>query len=325
MSEPVEPRIAFIGCVEEGRRSLESLLAIGADIVALFTLRPELAATVSGAVPFEDLAAAHGIPLHYVRNVNDPEPVEVLRSLRPDLVFCVGWTQLLRREILALPRLGCVGFHASLLPRFRGRAPVNWAIILGEKETGNTMMLLDEGVDTGDILAQRRFPIDDDDTCATIYDKVARSEDEMIREVLPAIREGRLVRMPQDHAAATVMPRRRPEDGVIDWELPTRRLHDWVRALTHPYPGAFTTLEGSKVFVWKAAPWRPGPGGGPRVAPRPGFWRLEGEPPRLLAGTADGDLEVLRVQREGGEEIDGVAFGRAGLPSRGAEAGRREP
>ncbi len=320
MSAVVEPRIVFVGCVEEGRRSLETLLDMKADVVGVFTLRPDLAADVSGAVPWEGIASSHGIPLHYVKNVNDAEAVDAIRALAPDLLFCVGWTQLLRREILHLPRLGCVGFHASSLPRYRGRAPVNWAIIHGEKETGNTMMLLDEGVDTGDMLAQRRFPIEDDDTCATIYDKVAASEDEMIREVLPLIREGCMPRMPQDHASATVMPRRRPADGVIDWTQGTRRLHDWVRALTHPYPGAFTFVEGVRLLVWKARPWRPGPGGASTTAPRPGWLRLEGDPPRLLAGTGDGDLLIERVQVEGEVEIEGAEFGRQRLHGAGAVA-----
>ena len=325
MSGPVEPRIVFVGCVEEGRRSLETLFDMGADVVAVFTLRPDLAAAVSGAVPWEELSAAHRVPLHYVRNINDPDAVATMRALAPDLVFCVGWTQLLHREILHLPRLGCVGFHASPLPRYRGRAPVNWAIIHGEKETGNTMMLLDEGVDTGDILAQRRFPIDDDDTCATIYDKVARSGDEMIREVLPLIRKGRMPRTPQDHTRSSVMPRRRPADGVIDWNRTTKQLHDWVRALTRPYPGAFTFVQGVRVFVWRARPWRPGSGGPAPAASRPGWLRLEGDPPRLVAGTLDGDLLLDRVQVEGGIEIDGAEFGRARLPAEGAEAGGGAP
>jgi methionyl-tRNA formyltransferase len=180
-------------------------------------------------------------------------------------------------------------------------------------------------VDTGDILAQRRFPIEDDDTCATIYDKVAASENEMIREVLPLIREGRMRRTPQDHTAATVMPRRRPADGVIDWTRTTRQLHDWVRALTHPYPGAFTFVDGSRVFVWKARPWRPGPGGGTPIAARAGWLRLAGDPPLLLVGTSDGDLVLDRVQVEGESETDGVEFGRERLPAAGAEAGEGAP
>ncbi len=313
--------LAFVGCVLEGRRSLETLLAMGERVAAVFTLRPELAAKVSGAVPWEALATQHGIPLHHVRNMNDPEALEVLRSVAPDLLFCVGWTQLLKKDVLELPRLGCLGFHASYLPTYRGRAPVNWAIINGEKQTGNTLMVLDEGVDTGDILAQRAFPIDDDDTCATIYDKVAHSEDEMIREVMPLIHDGRMPRRPQDHAQATVMPRRRPEDGIVDWTRTTKQLHDWVRALTHPYPGAFTTLAGRRVWIFKASPWRPGPGGFGVDRPQPGMWRVEGTPPRLVAGTGDGELALLRVQFDGEQELDGVAFAARHVPQGGLVAG----
>ena len=313
-------RIAFVGCVEEGRRSLETLLGMGEEVSAIFTLRPELAAKVSGAVPWEGVAARSGVPLHYVRNMNDPEAVEILRGIAPDLLFCVGWTQLLRKPVLEIPRLGCLGFHASLLPSYRGRAPVNWAIINGERQTGNTLMFLDEGVDTGDILAQRAFPIEDDDTCATIYDRVALSEDEMIREVMPLIHEGRMPRRPQDHAVATVMPRRKPEDGIVDWKRTTRQLHDWVRALTHPYPGAFTTLASRRVSIWKASPWRPGPGGFAVDRPRPGVWRLDGTPPRLLAGTGDGELSLERVQFDGEEELDGLAFAARHVPPGGLVA-----
>lgn len=319
MDEGRALRIAFIGCVAEGRRSLETLLHMGEKPVTVFTLRKDLAAAVSGAVRWDDLTAAHRIPLLEVGTMNEPEAVAALRSVAPDLVVCVGWTQLLKRAVLEVPRLGCLGFHASLLPRYRGRAPVNWAIINGETETGNTLMVLDEGVDTGDIVAQRRFAIDDLDTCATVYDKVADSADEMLREVVPLIRAGRMPRVPQDHAAATVMPRRRPEDGRIDWRRTTRQTYDWVRALTHPYPGAFTTLAGRRVFLWKATAWRPGPGGPRTAAARPGLWRRATDPPMLLAGTADGELRIDRVQAEGEPETDGASFA-ARVPEAGTVA-----
>jgi len=300
LGEPV--RVVFIGCVGEAKRSLETLVEMGERVVAIITLRPDLAATVSGAIRWEAIAEASSIPLHFVRNANDPEAIELIRSLEPDLIYCVGWTQLLRRELLAIPRLGCIGFHASLLPKYRGRAPVNWAIIRGETESGNTMMLLDDGVDTGYIIAQRRFAIDLDDTCATVYDKVAASEVDMIRETMPLIRAGRMPRRPQDHGAATVMPRRRPEDGVMDWNKTAKELHDWIRALTHPYPGAFTTLRGERVFIWKARPLSSG-------SARPGWWRVAEDGRRLLAGTRDSDLEIERVQVQGETETDGAEFG----------------
>lgn len=317
MRKTEDLEIVFIGCVAEGRRSLQTLLDMGERVAAIFTLEPERARTVAGSVPWEDLAERYHIPLHYVRNVNDPESVELIRRIAPDVVFCVGWTQLLRPPILETPRIGCIGFHASLLPRYRGRAPVNWAIIHGEKETGNTMILLDDGVDTGDIIAQRRFPVLDDDTCGTLYENVARSEEEMLREVMPLIHFGQLPRKPQDHAQATVMPRRRPEDGRIDWYRTTRQLHDWVRALTHPYPGAFTSVRGKRVWVWKGSPWREGS----KENLRPGWWRLEGDSPVLLAGTSDGDLRIERVQIESGQETDALRFATEWLPAEGFIAG----
>lgn len=311
-------KMAFIGCVAEGRRSLETLLDLREEICAIFTLEPARAAKVSGAVRFDDLSVTHGIPLHYVRNMNDPGPVATLKALAPDLVFCVGWTQLLHREVLEIPRLGCIGFHASLLPRYRGRAPVNWAIIKGERESGNTMLLLDDGVDTGDIIAQRAFPISDDDTCATTYDKVAASEDEMIREVMPLLHQGCLPRRRQDDSRATLMPPRRPDDGRIAWRRPSRELHDWVRALTHPYPGAFTSFDGTPVFVWKA---RSANGTNGQTHPvRPGWWRVEGEPPLLKARTRDGDLVIERAQREGDEERNGLDFAARWIPAEGLYA-----
>lgn len=307
--------IAFIGCVAEGRRTLEGLLDMGEEISAVFTFEPAKAATVSGAVPFGDLAEAHGIPLHEVRSINDPDVLATMRALQPDLVFCVGWTQLLGAELLAIPRIGCLGFHASLLPRYRGRAPVNWALINGEPATGNTLMLLDEGVDTGDILAQRVIPITPDDTCGTVYDKVAATELEMIAEVMPLLHLGVVPRRAQDHEQATVMGRRRPDDGLIDWHQPAPRLHDWVRALTHPYPGAFTILGGHRVHVWRAHVDPSAPPG------EPGRWQLAADPPRLVAHGTDGAIVIDRVQLAGGDETDGVTFAHRHLPAEGSVAG----
>ena len=210
-------RTLFVGAVEEGRRCLEAMLAAGEPFVGIVTLTESATRTTSGAVPFDDLAAPRGIPLLKVENLNAPANVEQVRALAPDLILVIGWTRLLSADLLAIPKFGCVGFHASLLPRYRGRAPVNWAIIRGESETGNTMFFLDDGVDTGDIIAQRRIPIDYEDTCATLYRKVADSAIGMLEESLPLLKQGLALAAPQDHSLATVMPKRRPEDGVIDW------------------------------------------------------------------------------------------------------------
>jgi methionyl-tRNA formyltransferase len=301
--------IVFVGCVTEGFRSLGHLLRRGERILCIFTLRDDLAAKTSGAMRFDEVAERHGVPLVKVRNINDPEPVERIRALAPDLVAVIGWTQLVKAEILRIPRHGCIGFHASLLPEYRGRAPINWALINGETRTGNTMMLLEEGVDDGDILAQREIPIGFDDTCATLYEKVAETEFEMLDEVLPLMREGRAPRRKQDPSKVTVMPKRRPEDGLIDWKRPARRLYDWVRALTHPYPGAFSHLGGHKVFVWKASLVE----GSPDSSLLPGDVALvEGA---LLAGTGAGLLRLEYVQAEQDAEQSGADFAAKHVPA----------
>lgn len=248
------PRIVFVGCVAEGRECLQEILQAGGNVVAVVTFTDELARKTSGAVSFESTATEHGIPLYKVRSTNTPESIALLKELTPDVIFVVGWTRLVSAEALRTPSLGCIGMHASLLPKYRGRAPVNWAIINDEKETGNTMLLLDDGVDTGDILLQKRIRISFSDTCETLYAKVARAGREMIREIMPFIASGRLPRKPQQHELATVMPARKPEDGLIDWRKSSRELYNWVRALTHPYPGAFTLHNERQLLIWQAHP-----------------------------------------------------------------------
>lgn len=244
--------IAFVGCVREGKECLQEILDVDGNVTAIFTFEDEIAARTSGAIPFDDIAASHNIPLYKIKNTNTPETVELIKEVQPDVMFVVGWTRLVSAEVLAIPQYGCIGMHASLLPKYRGRAPVNWALINNEKLTGNTMILLDDGVDTGDILLQRTIPITLADTCKTLYDKVAQAGREMIREIVPYLEKGELPRSPQNHAEATVMPKRTPDDGLIDWEKSSLELYNWVRALTHPYPGAFTFLNNKKLFVWEA-------------------------------------------------------------------------
>ncbi len=231
---------------------MQEIIAAGGDVVAIFTFTDEIAAKTSGAVSFEDISEQHEIPLYKIKNTNTPETAQLIKEINPDVIFVIGWTRLVSAEILAIPKYGCIGMHASLLPKYRGRAPVNWALINNEKLTGNTMILLDDGVDTGDILLQRSISITLADTCGTLYDKVADAGREMIRESIPHLQKGELSRTPQNHDQATVMPKRTPEDGLIDWTKPALELFNWVRALTHPYPGAFTYYQSKKLFIWDA-------------------------------------------------------------------------
>ena len=245
-------RVVFVGAVEEGRECLHALLEYGANVVGIVTFTDDIAARTSGAVSFKEIAEQHNILVFKVKSTNTPEAVEMIRSLSPDIIFVVGWTRLVSAEILQIPQYGCFGMHASLLPKYRGRAPVNWAIIHNQKISGNTAMLLNEGADTGKIVAQKAFSISLADTCQTVYHKVAAAGKEMAIEILKAIESNTLKVISQNDDEATEMPRRRPEDGLIDWQKDALTLFNFVRALTHPYPGAFSYWNEKTVFIWEA-------------------------------------------------------------------------
>lgn len=248
-------RVLFVGAVHEARPALSTLLTHpAAQVVAVMTPPAEQAGRLSGAVDLAQVAAPNGVRVLRAADINAREVVDAVRALEPDLLVVVGWTRLLGAELLSVPARGCVGFHASLLPRHRGRAPVNWAILRGETRTGNTMLFLDPGVDTGDIIDQRPVPIHSDDTCATVYERVAAAGAQMLAEHLPALLAGTAPRRSQRAADGDALPRRTPAMGVLDWNRPARAVHDWVRALTKPYPGAFSTLEGHRTMIWHTRP-----------------------------------------------------------------------
>jgi len=303
------PRIVFVGVHQESRAPFEYLLATGENVVGLVTLTPEQAAKFSGTTDLATPARDVQIPTLEVTTLKDEGAVEFVEKLRPDILLVVGWMRLLTDRVLRIPKIACLGFHASLLPKYRGRAPINWALINGETKTGNTLMVLAPGADEGDIVAQREIRIEFEDDCNTLYEKVAQTEVDMLADILPQIRIGRLPRIHQDPGAATVMPRRRPEDGLIDWGKDARRLYDWVRALTHPYPGAFTWLNGQKLFVWTALPKPPH---NPPAEVAVGTIAL-GEHGYPEVKTGSGWLELIRVQLEGEPELDGIEAARTFL------------
>src|SRR5580704_13964008 len=251
-SKPSFPRIVYVGAHMESYAPFRRLIQRGDNIVGFVTLIPESMQKMSGATDLTGLAENAGIPMLRIKNINSPEAMDWIRALEPDVILVIGWTQLLKDELLRMPKLACLGFHASLLPKYRGRAPINWALIHGETVTGNSMITLEPEADTGDVVAQRAIPITDEDDCNTLYQKVGQTEVEMLEEVLPQLQRGIVPRSKQDNSIATVMPKRRPEDGLVDWSRTTRELYNWVRALTEPYPGAFTFVNGEKVLLWKA-------------------------------------------------------------------------
>ena len=309
----VEARVhaaVFVGAVHEALPALQALLESDVECRLVVTLDPDAASRVSGFVDLEPLARAHGVPVLKVRDINDGEVIARIAAEDPDLGVVVGWTRLLHEPVLAVPRHGWVGFYASLLPHNRGRAPVNWAIIHGETVTGNTMMLLSPGTDTGDIVDQRLVPIRFADTCASVYVGVALAGAEMLREHLPALVRGCARRHLQAHVDTALLPKRTPDMGITDWTRSARALYDWVRALGRPYPGAYTTVDGARVTIW--------------AADRPSDLEAAAEPGLLLStdgdgvwiATGDGMLRLLEVDAGAGPEGAAQWLEREGLQGR---------
>lgn len=296
------PRIVVFGYHDIGVACLEALLDLGADVVAVVTHRDDPGETIwFGSVA--GLAIARGIPVHTPDDPNVPAFVEELRCLRPDVIFSFYYRRLLCPAILALPALGAINLHGSLLPKYRGRAPLNWVLVNGETTTGVTLHYMDAKADHGDIIAQRPVPIAVEDTALTLSGKLTAAARALVAETYALIAVGRAPRIPQDHAAATHFGRRTPADGRIDWSKSAWQIYNLIRAVTHPFPGAFTFWGGTRIFLWLARP----PRGRPVSAP-PGTTLGIGEGGALEVATGDGVLEVLRIQREGGPETDGADF-----------------
>ena len=305
-AHPAPPlRVVVFGYHDIGVACLEALLERGGDVVAVVTHEDDPAETIWFA-SLAHAAAARGIPVHAPADPNAPAFVEQIRRLQPDLLCSFYYRRLLGRTLLGLPRLGAINAHGSLLPKYRGRAPLNWALVHGETLTGVTLHYMDEWADHGDIIAQRPVPIAVEDTALTLSRKLTAAARTLVRDVYPLIATGRAPRVPQDHAAATRFGRRRPADGLIDWGASAWRIYNLVRAVTHPFPGAFTFWGGRRVLVWEVRPPRGRRCGGP-----PG--RVLGvHAARLLeVATGDGVLEVARLQADGDAEMDGAQFAAA--------------
>ncbi len=299
-------RIGWIGFHVEGLLALRGILERGFPIEALITLKSDLAAKRSGAGDYSLLCREFGVPLYDVANINDDESLSLLRKLSLDVAFVIGWTQIVRPEALNLVKFGMIGAHASLLPHNRGRAPINWALIKGEKQTGNSLMWLADGVDTGDLIDQVVIPITAYDTCASLYEKVAESNRDMIINLIPRLLANERPRRAQSHNEEPNLPGRRPKDGLINWSMKNSTVYDFVRALTKPYPGAFSLLDGKRWTIWQCAllpgsisfDAMPGEIIGPVISPVEGACGLV-----VACGT--GAIVLLELEDDSGETLRG--------------------
>lgn len=247
-------RFGFVTSVQLGLGCLEEIYKVGSRVVALFTLEDDVAVAKSGRISLDEFSELKSVPLHKLRNINDEDSLAAIRQEGLDWLFIVGWSQIVKPSVLAASRLGCIGMHPTLLPQGRGRAPIPWTILKGLDETGVTMFKLDEGVDSGPILGQVRFPVDADETAATLYEKVESAHRQLVRERLPALMEGRADSWVQDESQATYWPARRPDNGRITADMTVEQIDALVRATTRPYPGAFVEdAEGNQLTVWSGS------------------------------------------------------------------------
>jgi UDP-4-amino-4-deoxy-L-arabinose formyltransferase/UDP-glucuronic acid dehydrogenase (UDP-4-keto-hexauronic acid decarboxylating) len=276
---------------------MEALLKMGAPIAALFTHRDDSHEEIWWRSCAE-LAAHHGVP------VRTDESVEAMAAtigaLKPSIIYSFSYRHLIPESVLELASQGAFNLHPSLLPAYRGRAPVNWVLVNGERETGVTLHHMVARADAGDIVGQRAVAIDDGDNALTLYHKLVPLGVELIDELHPKIVAGTAPRRKMDIAKGSYFGRRRPDDGRIDWRWPARRIFNLVRAVTHPYPGAFCFVSGHKLLVWKA-----------KIGAEIGSC---GEPGKVVREMTDGAFEIAAgegsvivkvAQFEGG--VEGIA------------------
>lgn len=298
-------RIVFMGSPDFAIPTLQRLMADGHEIAGVYT-QPDREAGRGRALtppPVKVLAQEHGLPLFQPPSLRREAAVEELRALAPEVIVVAAFGQLLRRPVLEIPPYGVLNVHASLLPRWRGAAPVQAAILAGDAETGVTIMLIDEGLDTGPMLACRTTWISDYDTGGTLTERLAELGAELMAETLPRWLAGEITPRPQDDARATYAPRVEKDAGRLDWTLSCVDLWRRVRAY-NPWPGAFTTLHGDLLRIHEAWPL-PGVGGeepGTVLPLPPGVAeRVPAERPRpaFAVQAGDGLLLPLRVQKAG--------------------------
>lgn len=308
MTRPsAKPRIVVFGYSEVGVRCLEILVRRGEQVVAVVTHADDPdEERWFGSVA--DLARRHGIPVLAPESLREPAVVAAVDRFEPELIFSFYYRMMIPERILERARLGAFNMHGSLLPRYRGRAPVNWAVLHGEVETGATLHHMVARADAGDIVDQERVPIGPEETAGEVAQKVAAAAGVILERRLDQLRQGRAPRAPQDESQATYFGRRRPEDGCIDWFASAAQTVNLVRAVTRPFPGAFTATAGGRLYVWRA-----------RAVP---------VPVRAPAGTVVGHGPLVVAAPDGEVEVADWSWGDGGvdrgLPAMGTRLGSEE-
>lgn len=240
----------FLGS-RRGHAVLKKLIATKANICGILCLAED-AHEEQFHPKVSMIAKEQNIPLFYSTEKKPSEYAAVLQSTQPDIAFAIGWRYLIMKEAYHVPPKGTLIIHDSLLPKYRGFAPMNWAIINGEEKTGVTLFHISEGIDSGPIVDQLSTPITIHDTAKTVDEKVIALYEQIIVNNLAALQAGNVKAREQDESAATYTCKRTPEDGEINWHNSAEQIHNLIRGLTHPFPGAYTLLRGQKIYIWSS-------------------------------------------------------------------------
>ncbi len=296
--------LIFCGTPDFAVPTLERLIAekYAIDLVVTNLDEPSGRGYELKAPPVKQVALDAGLDIYQPAKLKDPATVEFLSRYRPDAMVVVAYGHILPKWMIDLPRLGCINLHASLLPKYRGAAPIQWSLIRGEAVTGVTTMRIDEGLDTGDILLKREVRIQDDDTAETLSGRLSQLGADLMIETLRWLERGDLQAQPQDHAQATLAPILKKEDGRIDWNLPALDIWNRIRGL-RPWPGAYTRFRGKNLHIWAAS--RPAIGEAMPLDPG----ALIADRGRLRVTCGQGTLlELAEIQLEGRKRMPARDF-----------------
>ena len=297
-------KVVFMGTPDFAVGTLEALIEAGHEVIGVVTQpdKPKGRGKTLMATPVKEVALKHQIPVYQPKKVREAGFTEILARLAPDVIVVAAFGQIITKEILDIPRFGCINVHASLLPAYRGAAPIQWAVINGEKESGVTIMQMDEGLDTGDMIDKVVVPLAEDETGGSLFDKLSQAGARLCVKVLKDLEEGNAVRVKQPEESTTPYASMISKKmGEIDWNRSAKSIEQLIRGLD-PWPSAYTKLQGKTLKLWKAEAQKENvPEGVPGEV-------VKVERDTFCIQTGDGILKIEEVQLEGKKRMDTAAF-----------------
>lgn len=296
-------RVIFMGTPDFATGTLEEIVKAGHEVAGVVTQpdKPKGRGKTMMPTPVKETALKYNLPVYQPKKVREPEFVELLRSLKPDVMVVAAFGQIITKEILEMPKYGCINVHASLLPAYRGAAPIQWAVINGDKESGVTIMQMDEGIDTGDMIEKAVVPIAEDETGGSLFDKLSHTGAKLCVKVLRDLEEGTAVREKQPEESTTPYAKMIDKKmGEVDWKKSAKEIEQLIRGL-NPWPSAYTKVHGKTLKLWKAkvlletSQMKPGQ-------------IVKVTKDSLAVQTGQGMLEIQELQLEGKKRMDTSSF-----------------